>query len=93
MLTAKAGIQVARFEAKTTGGGEKFYGGGPRYGVSMESEIMDGLSVRIEWLYTDYDAARVVNLGVVDSSEGSDVKIGGSMHQSRAGLAYAFDLF
>ncbi len=93
LLTAKAGIQVARFEAKTTGGSEKFYGGGPRYGVSMESEVLDGLSVRIEWLYTDYDAARVVNLGAVDSSDGSDVKVGGSMHQSRAGLTYNFDLF
>tara|TARA_B100000959_G_scaffold9977_2_gene10115 strand:- start:90 stop:824 length:735 start_codon:yes stop_codon:yes gene_type:complete len=93
LLTAKAGIQLARFEAKTTGGSDKFYGGGPRYGVSMESTVLDGLAVRIEWLYTDYDAARVASLGTVDSSPNSDVKIGGSMHQSRAGLVYTLDLF
>ncbi|MDP6881222.1 MAG: hypothetical protein QGF15_10110, partial [Alteromonas macleodii] len=79
-------------------------GGGPSFGVSMESRVSaidPNLSVRMGAVYTDFLTASVFglgdNVGKSTSTAGHDSEVTGSALSARVGIQYSFfdvnDLF
>jgi len=101
LLSFRAGVLVSRFEVKTagsTGFSEDFYGGGPSFGLDMESRvgaIDPNLSVRIGAVYTDFLTANVFGIGTnnptnVANRSGHNSEVTGSALSARIGIQYSF---
>jgi len=101
LLAVRGGALVSKFEVTTTGStnySEEFYGGGPAFGVSLESTLKDidpNLSMRVGMVYTDYMTAPVSGIGSLTSSvqndiSGYDAEITGAALSARVGITYSF---
>jgi len=99
LLSVRGGVLVSKFDVSYTGQSETFYGGGPSFGVSLESTLSaidDNLSLRMDTVYTDYVTAPISGIGTddVDSSQtdlkGDNSEITGSALSARVGLTYSF---
>jgi len=95
LLSFKGGISAAKFETTFAGISESFYGGGPRFGASLESRISaidPNLSVRLTANYVDYLTARAASFGNngVDSDGTTNVEISGAAYNARLGVQYSF---
>jgi len=102
LVSFRGGVLVSKFDVKTTGSptnySETFYGGGPSFGLSMESRLsaMDpNLSLRIGAVYTDFLTANVFSIGTNSgannaNSSGHDSEVTGSALSARIGLQYSF---
>jgi len=102
LLAFRAGALVSKFDVKTTGStnySEDFYGGGPSFGVSLESKLSavdPNLSVRMGAVYTDFLTASVFGIGddtggiSKSGDSGSDNEVTGSALSARIGLTYSF---
>ena len=100
LLSFRGGVLVSKFDVKTAGStdySETFYGGGPSFGVSMESRVSaidPNLSVRMGAVYTDFLTASVfglgTNVGKSTSTAGHDSEVTGSALSARVGIQYSF---
>ena len=95
LLSFKAGISAARFEAKFADESEKFYGGGPRFGAAIESRLSaldPNLSIKLAGNYVDYMTAPVSGIGNLDNDSGStnDSEVSGAAYNVRLGVQYSF---
>ena len=101
LFTVRGGVLVSKFDVSSAGStaySETFYGGGPSFGVSMESKLAaidPNLNLRIGAVYTDFLTAPVSGLGTLTSSldtneAGHDSEITGSALSARVGLTYSF---
>jgi len=101
LLSFRGGVLVSKFEVNYGANSEDFYGGGPSFGVSLESTIAaidPNLSLRMDTVYTDFMTASVFSIG--DQSSQADSSIGGraghnseitgSALSARVGLTYSF---
>ena len=101
LFAVRGGVLVSKFDVSSAGStaySETFYGGGPSFGVSMESKLAaidPNLNLRIGAVYTDFLTAPVSGLGSLTSSldtneAGHDSEITGSALSARIGLTYSF---
>jgi len=98
LLSFRGGILISKFEVAYTGQSETFYGGGPSFGVDMESSIAaidPNLSFRIGAVYTDFLTAAVHGIGTRKAANttnvtGQNSEITGSALSARIGLQYSF---
>jgi len=100
LLSFRAGVLVSKFDVAYTGVSETFYGGGPSFGVDLQSTVAaidPNLSVRIGAVYTDYMTAPVSGVGSTtvhsqqgDGGAGSNSEVTGSALSARLGLTYSF---
>ena len=98
LLSFKGGVLVSKFEASYNGNNSQtdtYYGGGPSFGVDLESSITaidPNLSVRIGAVYTDYLTAPVSGIGSVNGPGTSDVdgEVTGEALSARVGIQYSF---
>jgi len=101
LLSFKGGVLVSKFDVSykaTTNQKESYYGGGPSFGVSLESRLAaidPNLNVRIGAVYTDYLTAPVSGIGDDVTARGGGVagsnsEVTGSALSARIGLVYSF---
>ena len=101
LFALRAGVLVSKFDVSTAGSAsysEEFYGGGPSFGVSMESKLAaidPNLNLRIGAVYTDFLTASVFGIGsnvATDDTDqsGHDSEVTGSALSARVGLTYSF---
>ena len=101
LFALRAGVLVSKFDVSTTGSAnysEEFYGGGPSFGVSMESKLAaidPNLNLRIGAVYTDFLTASVFGIGTNTANNdadqsGHDSEVTGSALSARVGLTYSF---
>jgi len=96
LVSVRGGVLVSRFEVAYTGQSETYYGGGPSFGVDMESQITaidPNLSFRIGAVYTDYLTAPVSGIGTNKATGQqfpSNSEVTGSALSARVGLQYSF---
>jgi len=70
LLAFRGGVLVSKFEVEITGStnrAEDYYGGGPSFGLSMESRLAaidPNLNMRVGAVYTDYLTASVFGIDV-----------------------------
>jgi hypothetical protein len=93
LLAFKAGVLVSKFDVVYGNQKESYYGGGPSFGMSLQSTvdaIDPNLSVRLEGVYTDFVTAQA-NMGIgTTRSNNYDGEITGSALSARVGLQYSF---
>jgi len=96
LLSVRGGVLISKFEVAYTGQSETYYGGGPSFGVDMESTVSaidPNLSFRIGAVYTDFLTAPVSGIGT-DVATGdeypSNSEVTGSALSARVGLQYSF---
>ena len=101
LFTVRGGVLVSKFDVSSAGStaySETFYGGGPSFGVSMESKLAaidPNLNLRIGAVYTDFLTASVFGIGsnvATDDTDqsGHDSEVTGSALSARVGLTYSF---
>jgi hypothetical protein len=98
LFSFKGGVLVSKFEVSYNGDAaqkESYYGGGPSFGLDLESKIAaidPNLSLRIGAVYTNYLTAPVSGIGTNDSAGDSDVnnEITGQALSARVGIQYSF---
>jgi hypothetical protein len=93
LLAFKAGVLISKFDVVYGNQSESYYGGGPAFGMSLQSTvdaIDPNLSVRLEGVYTDFVTAQA-NMGIgTTRSNNYDGEITGSALSARLGLQYSF---
>ena len=101
LLAFRGGVLVSKFEVEITGStnrAEDYYGGGPSFGVSMESRLAafdPNLSMRVGAVYTDYLTASVWGIDGDDPDfegdrAGHNSEVTGSALSALIGLQYSF---
>ena len=98
LFAISGGVAVSQFDVEIGSSSETYYAGGPRFGGSITtrlSKIDPNLSLRIEYLYTDYLTADINGQNGAGTSSGgganNDSELTGSDSAGRIGLTYAFD--
>ena len=93
LFALKGGFNVTEFNVKWVGVSDTMIGGGPSVGASVEGAVSDNLSLRLEYVVTDYLSADTETFGgdTVTSGDGqASVKISGMDYAGRLGLVYNF---
>lgn len=95
LLAFKGGISISSFGVDIGSSNETYYAGGPQAGVSIESKLnkLDpNLSLRLEFVYTDYLTAGIGGQAGVGQGIGGthDSEITGSDSAGRLGVVYSF---
>jgi len=98
LFSFKGGVLVSKFEVSYNGDRpqlESYYGGGPSFGLDLESKIAaidPNLSLRVGAVYTNFLTAPVSGIGTNDSAGDSDVnsEITGEALSARVGIQYSF---
>jgi len=99
LLSVRGGVLVSKFEVSMTGVGtnmtnsEDYYGGGPSFGVSLESTVAaidPNLNVRVGAVYTDYLTAEFHDIGTAVSGSQTLGEVTGDSLSARIGLTYSF---
>jgi hypothetical protein len=95
LFAIKGGIQAAQFDVKWADVSDTFYGGGARFGASIDSRLSaidPNLSLRLDANYTDYMTAAVSGIGGIDndSDASNDSEVSGATYNMRLGLIYSF---
>jgi hypothetical protein len=99
LFALKGGIAVSQFDVEIGTSSETYYAGGPQVGGSIEtklSKVDPNLSLRMEFVYTDYLTADIfgspgqgTSAGVA-ATGGGDNTITGHDSAGRIGLQYSF---
>ena len=97
LFALKGGIAVSQFDVKIGADSNTYYGGGPQVGASIESRLSKvdpNLSLRIEYVYTDYLTADVFGFdglsGTLAGNGGNNSELTGQDSAGRIGLTYSF---
>ena len=97
LFAIKGGVAVSQFDLDIGSDSETYYAGGPQMGASIEtklSKIDPNLSLRMEFVYTDYLTADILGSpgqGIFGAGTGgSDNTITGHDSAGRIGLQYSF---
>ena len=96
LFALKGGIAVSRFDVDIGSSSEQYYAGGPQVGGSVEtrlSKIDPNISLRMEFVYTDYLTADVlgkVGQGSRGAGTGADAELTGHDSAGRIGVQYSF---
>ncbi len=97
LFSMKGGISVSEFDVTIGGDSDTYLAGGPQVGASVESKLSGidpNLSLRMEFVYTDFLTASVSGIGTrhqgIGTNEGHDSEITGSDSSGRLGLTYSF---
>jgi hypothetical protein len=97
LFSMKGGISVSEFDVTIGGDSDTYLAGGPQYGASVESKLSGidpNLSLRMEFVYTDYLTASISGIGTrhqgIATADGHDSEITGSDSTGRLGLTYSF---
>jgi len=98
LVAFRGGVLVSKFDvAFGSAFTETFYGGGPAFGVDMQSKlgaIDPNLNLRLGAVYTDYLTAPVSGIGTMLNSESGDgstnSEVTGEELSARIGLTYSF---
>jgi hypothetical protein len=97
LFSVKGGVAVSKFDVDIGSSSESYYAGGPQVGGSVEtrmSKIDPNLSLRMEFVFTDYLTADILG-GVGQGSRGagtggSDNTLTGHDAAGRIGVQYSF---
>ena len=97
LFSLKGGVSVSEFDVTVGGDSDTYLAGGPQVGASIESKlngIDPNLSLRMEFVYTDFLTASVSGIGGrhqgIGGNEGHDSELTGSDSAGRLGLTYSF---
>ncbi len=97
LFSLKGGVSVSEFDVTVGGDSDTYLAGGPQVGASIESKlngIDPNLSLRMEFVYTDYLTAPISGIGGkhqgAGSTDGHDSEVTGSDSAGRLGLTYSF---
>jgi hypothetical protein len=98
LFSLTGGAAVSQFDVNIGSDSESHYAGGPQVGAQVEtnlSKLDPNLSLRLEFVYTDYLTADINGLnGVGDASSSATVlgnsQITGSDSAGRIGISYRF---
>ena len=96
LFALKGGIAVSQFDTTVGTDKETHYAGGPQIGGSIEtrlSKVDPNLSLRMEFVYTDYLTADLSGLDGVGEVRGDGIgnsEITGSDQAGRIGIQYTF---
>ena len=97
LFSLKGGVSVSEFDVTVGGDSDTYLAGGPQVGASIESKlngIDPNLSLRMEFVYTDFLTASVSGIGGrhqgIGANEGHDSELTGSDSTGRLGLTYSF---
>ncbi len=97
LFSLKGGVSVSEFDVTVGGDSDTYLAGGPQVGASIESKlngIDPNLSLRMEFVYTDFLTASVSGIGGrhqgIGANEGHDSELTGSDSSGRLGLTYSF---
>jgi opacity protein-like surface antigen len=91
LFSLSGGLSGSQFDVKWGGYAEEYWDPGVTYGVGLESNVADGLAVRISWNITDYYDAEVFGIGSITESSGDvSVEIQPTMSVAHLGLLYTF---
>jgi hypothetical protein len=99
LLAFSGGIAVSQFDVTIGSNTQTYYAGGPQVGASVEtnlSKLDPNLSLRMEFVYTDYLTAQINGQDAPDaqsngtSSTNNDSELTGSDQAGRIGITYRF---
>ena len=96
LFALKGGVAISGFDVDIGSSNEDYIAGGPQVGGSIEtrlSKIDPNLSLRMEFVYTDYLTADVLgqtNVGSSTGSTGYDAELTGHDTAGRIGVMYSF---
>tara|TARA_B100000315_G_C14466269_1_gene536115 strand:+ start:263 stop:970 length:708 start_codon:yes stop_codon:yes gene_type:complete len=89
VLSLKGGVVATEFEVDAGYAKSTYTGFGPRYGVNLETAFMDNVSLRVEYLVTDYLTAPLYGIGA-DTGRAADTEISGLDTSARLGVIFTF---
>ena len=93
LFSLTGGVAVSEFDVEIGNDSESHYAGGPQVGAQVEtqlSKIDPNLSLRMEFVYTDYLTADINGMDGVGQNSGNDSELTGSDSAGRIGVAYRF---
>ncbi|HIJ51212.1 MAG TPA: hypothetical protein HPP54_09205 [Nitrospinae bacterium] len=95
LFSLTGGVAVSQFAVKIGSDKETYYAGGPQVGAQVEtqlSKIDPNLSLRMEFVYTDYLTADISGMDGVGEGTGADnnSELTGSDSAGRVGIVYRF---
>jgi hypothetical protein len=97
LFALKGGVAVSQFDVDIGTSNETYYAGGPQMGASVEtkiSKIDPNLSLRMEFVYTDYLTADIFGSPgqgqSIAATGGGDNTITGHDSAGRIGIQYSF---
>ena len=93
LFALKGGVAVSQFDVDIGTDTQQYYAGGPQVGAQVEtqlSKIDPNLSLRMEFVYTDYLTADINGMDGVGQNSGNDSELTGSDSAGRIGVAYRF---
>ncbi len=94
LLAFKAGVLVSKFDIDYGTLNESYYGGGPAFGLSLQSRLAvidPNLSVRMETVYTDFLTVNANGgIGTITDTNETHSEVTGSALSARVGLQYSF---
>ena len=93
LFSLTGGIAVSQFDVDIGSDSQQYYAGGPQVGAQVEtqlSKIDPNLSLRMEFVYTDYLTADINGMDGVGQNSGNDSELTGSDSAGRIGVAYRF---
>jgi hypothetical protein len=93
LFSLTGGVAVSQFDVDIGTDTQQYYAGGPQVGAQVEtqlSKIDPNLSLRMEFVYTDYLTADINGMDGVGQGSGNDSELTGSDSAGRIGVAYRF---
>ena len=92
LVTLNGGLVGSQFDVMWDNAAEEYWDVGTRYGIGIDTVLVDGVSLRLNWHYVDFYDASVFGIGAVQEKSGSgmDVVIEPSMSVAHLGLMYTF---
>ena len=96
LFALKGGVAISGFDVDIGSSNEDYIAGGPQVGGSIEtrlSKIDPNLSLRMEFVYTDYLTADILgqaNVGHAGGGTGYDAELTGHDTAGRIGVQYSF---
>ena len=96
LFSLKGGVAISQFDVEIGSNSNSYYAGGPQMGGSIEtklSKLDPNLSLRMEFVYTDYLTADIlggVGQGSRGAGAGGDNELTGHDSAGRIGVQYSF---
>ena len=96
LFAIKGGVVATEFDVNAGYQSDTYTGFGPRYGASIETALFENLSLRMEYVVTDYLTAPVSGIGSDNldraraDSASPDIEVTGMDYSGRLGLVLHF---
>ena len=92
LVSFNAGVVGSAFDVSWDSQAEEYWDIGTRYGIGIDTAVVDGLSFRVNWSFIDYYDAEVFGLGTMTEKSGTGVKveIQPTLTTAHMGLLYTF---